>query len=294
MGCGGTRDSHHGCADDKSAATVWCYHDNMTKISEECFQHLVESMPRRINTVLKAKGVQPGTSVTCVVYIQASQFLPRARGLHGLKTEARTRPVPERHPTRNPPPPQRITKKKRKKIAFHDCMQRNGLIKALPFHKHLAVMKVCEHQVQRSHTFCRVYEFCLDKKMMTVQIMVIFCPCVYESSEASAYSFGLATNPNPTRARSYPLNIKPKPDSISGPAGSVRVADLYHALARGFLASLQGGHRQGARQVITLDLFNIKWTSRLATSDYTVHVLSLSLRSHNCAQIILFRDPNHG
>ncbi len=58
--------------------------------------------------------------------------------------------------------------------------------------------------------------------------------CVYESSEASAYSsaygFDLATNPNPTRARSYPLNINPKPDpkpeSISGPAGSGRVADL--------------------------------------------------------------------
>ncbi len=30
--------------------TIW------TKISEECFQHLVESMPRRIKTVLKAKG----------------------------------------------------------------------------------------------------------------------------------------------------------------------------------------------------------------------------------------------
>ncbi len=115
----------------------------------------------------------------------------RTRGLHGLKTEARTRPVPEivwPDPTRGtvkfrartrpeitpPPPPTRITKK-RKKVAFHDCMQRNGLIKALPFHKHLPVMKVCEHQVQRSHTFCRVYEFCMDKMMMTVQIMVIFC-----------------------------------------------------------------------------------------------------------------------
>ncbi len=32
-----------------------------TKISEECFQHLVESMPRRIKAVLKAKAVQPGT-----------------------------------------------------------------------------------------------------------------------------------------------------------------------------------------------------------------------------------------
>ncbi len=34
----------------------------LTNISEECFQHLVESMPRRIKVVLKAKGVQPGTS----------------------------------------------------------------------------------------------------------------------------------------------------------------------------------------------------------------------------------------
>ncbi len=32
----------------------------------------------------------------------------------------------------------------------------------------------------------------------------------------------------------------------------------YHALARGFLACLQGGHRQGARKIITLDLLNIK------------------------------------
>ncbi len=29
LGCGGTRDSHHGCAADKSAATAWCYHVNM-------------------------------------------------------------------------------------------------------------------------------------------------------------------------------------------------------------------------------------------------------------------------
>ncbi len=77
-----------------------------------------------------------------------------------VKFRARTRPE-------IPPPPQRIAnKKKRKKAAFHDCMQINGLIKALPFHKHLPVMNVCEHQVQRSHTFCRVYEFCMDKKII--------------------------------------------------------------------------------------------------------------------------------
>ncbi len=64
--------------------------------------------------------------------------------------------------------------------------------------------------------------------MLFVRDLWYVCACLYESSEASAYSLGLATNP--TRARSYPLNINlkpdPKPDSISGPAGSGRVADL--------------------------------------------------------------------
>ncbi len=116
--------------------------------------------------------------------VGSSAALLLSRGLHGLKTEARTRPVPEivwPDPTRAaqlhlepepdpeiPPPPTTNSqlKKKRKKAAFLDCMQRNRLIKALPFHKHLPVMKVCEHQVQRSHTFCRVYAFCLDKTII--------------------------------------------------------------------------------------------------------------------------------
>ncbi len=54
-----------------------------TKISEECFQHLVESMPRRIKAVLKAKGVQPGTSkvylikwpVILYIYSGAKKYL---------------------------------------------------------------------------------------------------------------------------------------------------------------------------------------------------------------------------
>ncbi len=57
--------------------------DNMsiwTKISEECFQHLVESMPRRIKAVLKAKGgptryLQGVTNKVCVcVYIYVYIF----------------------------------------------------------------------------------------------------------------------------------------------------------------------------------------------------------------------------
>ncbi len=31
LGCGGTGDSHHGCAADKSAAAAWWYHDNMNQ-----------------------------------------------------------------------------------------------------------------------------------------------------------------------------------------------------------------------------------------------------------------------
>ncbi len=45
-----------------------------------------------------------------------------------------------------------------------------------------------------------------------------------------AYSFSLATNPSPTRARSYPLNINPNPTRnpkiFRDPSGSGRVADL--------------------------------------------------------------------
>ncbi len=59
--------------------------------------------------------------------------------------------------------------------------------------------------------------------------------CVRASMKAAKpLHIVLATNPNPPRARGYPLNINPKPDpkpdSISGPAGSGRVADLYTVL----------------------------------------------------------------
>ncbi len=42
-----------------------------TKISEECFQHLVESMPRRIKAVLKAKG----GPTRCKVYLKNGQWV---------------------------------------------------------------------------------------------------------------------------------------------------------------------------------------------------------------------------
>ncbi len=56
LGCGGTGDSHHGCAADKSAATVMLSCQYGPKSMRKCFQHLVESMPRRIKAVLKTKG----------------------------------------------------------------------------------------------------------------------------------------------------------------------------------------------------------------------------------------------
>ncbi len=49
--------------------TIW------TKISEECFQHLVESMTQRIKTVLKTKGVQPGTSKVYLIKWPVSVYI---------------------------------------------------------------------------------------------------------------------------------------------------------------------------------------------------------------------------
>ncbi len=45
-----------------------------TKISEECFQHLVESMPWRIKAVLKKKGVQPGISKVYLIKWPVSEY----------------------------------------------------------------------------------------------------------------------------------------------------------------------------------------------------------------------------
>ncbi len=69
LGCGGTGDSHHGCAANKSAATAWCYHANN--------QYGPKSLRNVSNTLLnlcyeelmqfwRQKGVQPRT---CKVYL---------------------------------------------------------------------------------------------------------------------------------------------------------------------------------------------------------------------------------
>ncbi len=46
-----------------------------TNISEECFQHLVESMPQRCKAVLKTKGVQPGTSKVYLIKWPVSVYI---------------------------------------------------------------------------------------------------------------------------------------------------------------------------------------------------------------------------
>ncbi|XP_073716889.1 uncharacterized protein [Misgurnus anguillicaudatus] len=70
LGCGGTGASCPGYVQPTNVQqlrdvimSIW------TKISEECFQYLVESVPRRIKAVLKAKGGPTGTSK-----VQSDQF----------------------------------------------------------------------------------------------------------------------------------------------------------------------------------------------------------------------------
>ncbi len=56
LGCGGMGDSLHGCAANKSAATVWCYHVNMDQNLWGMFPAPCWSMSWRIKAVLKEKG----------------------------------------------------------------------------------------------------------------------------------------------------------------------------------------------------------------------------------------------
>ncbi len=46
-----------------------------TKFSEECFQHLVESMPRRLRRFWRQKGVQPGTRKVCLIKWPVSVYI---------------------------------------------------------------------------------------------------------------------------------------------------------------------------------------------------------------------------
>ncbi len=62
LGCGGTGDSHHGCAADKSAETAWCYHVNMDQnlwgmFPKPCLNLCYEELRQ----FWRQKGVQPGT-----------------------------------------------------------------------------------------------------------------------------------------------------------------------------------------------------------------------------------------
>ncbi len=60
LGCGGTGDSHHECAADKSA------HLRNVLRSEKCFQHLFESMPRRIKGVYEGKSGSNPVLARCI------------------------------------------------------------------------------------------------------------------------------------------------------------------------------------------------------------------------------------
>ncbi len=71
LGCGGTgdvqlRNLQQLC---DTIMSIW------TKISEECFQHLVESMLWRIKAVLKAKWVQLGTSKVYLIKWPVSVYV---------------------------------------------------------------------------------------------------------------------------------------------------------------------------------------------------------------------------
>ncbi len=71
---------------------------------------------------------------------------------------------------------------------------------------------------------------CVSAARSLWYLCAITCVCASMKAAKPAYSFSLATNPSPTRARSYPLNINPNPTQnpkvSRDPSGSGRVADL--------------------------------------------------------------------
>ncbi len=75
LGCGGTEDSHHGCAADKSAATAWCYHVNMDQNLGRMFPTQLNLCHEEFRQLWGQKGVQPGTSKVYLIKWTVSVYI---------------------------------------------------------------------------------------------------------------------------------------------------------------------------------------------------------------------------
>ncbi len=59
LGFGGTGDSHHGCAADKSAGTVWCYHVNMNQNQRNVSNTLLNLCHEELRQFWRQRGSNP-------------------------------------------------------------------------------------------------------------------------------------------------------------------------------------------------------------------------------------------
>ncbi len=76
LGCGGTGDSHHGCAADKSAATAWCYHVNMDQnLWGNVSNTLLNLCHEELRQFWRQKGIQPGTSKVYLIKWPVSVYV---------------------------------------------------------------------------------------------------------------------------------------------------------------------------------------------------------------------------
>ncbi len=75
LGCGGTGDSHHGCAADKSAATVWCYHVNMDQNHWGMFPTPCWICHEELRPFWRQNGVQPSTSKMYLIKWSVSVYV---------------------------------------------------------------------------------------------------------------------------------------------------------------------------------------------------------------------------
>ncbi len=175
------------CLTGESNGQIMSLADELSQKNEDLMRHqeeIAQLLSQIVELQQRVKEVR--IHATFSKYALKGSYI---RGLHGLKTEARTRPVPEivwpdpsgtvkfRARTRPeiPPPPTNSQLKKKEKGCISRLHAKKQINQGSAISQHLPVMTVCEHQVQLVAYILPSLWILYEDNSSTVQIMVIFC-----------------------------------------------------------------------------------------------------------------------